>query len=324
MEGFGQDLQGDEPSGDHYAVLQIPHTASEQDIKTAWRRLCRKLHPDKNLGEEDIYKTKFQAVQTAYEVLKDPAKRRDYDKKRDYSKAKTMGTDFNKSQPGPQATGTREWPSRQKPNRTPQAKAQTQPKQTPFDPYYRPFYGPSHDPFRGQNKNPQAKAQPRPKQPPFNSNYWPFYGSFQGPFRGQNKTPLRNVNPNSWYRAAPPNVWFGNTLKARQARTSPHFTAFCGGTGKEWTEKNQAREKSEQNDAKSDTGSPSTQATSTGSKTSGESSSASPADVLSFLANMAANKNEIDGNTLSQQIYDDTGERSLVWRRCRSSNVDNY
>lgn len=65
---------------DYYATLAIEPNAGEAEIKTAYRRLARKYHPDvsKEAGAED----RFKAVNEAYEALRDPAKRTAYDQLR--------------------------------------------------------------------------------------------------------------------------------------------------------------------------------------------------------------------------------------------------
>lgn len=64
---------------DYYEVLGVSKAAPDADIKKAYRRLARKLHPDVNPGDKNAQK-KFQEVQEAYDVLKEPDKRRAYDR----------------------------------------------------------------------------------------------------------------------------------------------------------------------------------------------------------------------------------------------------
>lgn len=63
---------------DYYAILGVPKTASEAEIKKAYRKLARQFHPDLNPGNTTS-ETRFKEINEANEVLGDPASRRKYD-----------------------------------------------------------------------------------------------------------------------------------------------------------------------------------------------------------------------------------------------------
>ena len=65
-------------AADYYDLLEVPRDASADDIKRAYRRLARQLHPDTN--DDPEAEARFKEVALAYEVLSDPDKRQRYDR----------------------------------------------------------------------------------------------------------------------------------------------------------------------------------------------------------------------------------------------------
>src|SRR3990172_420924 len=63
---------------DYYGTLGVAKTATEREIKQAYRKLARKYHPDVNPGNKSA-EAKFKEINEANEVLGDPAKRQKYD-----------------------------------------------------------------------------------------------------------------------------------------------------------------------------------------------------------------------------------------------------
>lgn len=70
---------------DYYKILGVSKDASQEEIKKAYRKLAKKYHPDANKNNPDAEK-RFKEISEAYEVLKDPEKRKKYD---------TFGSNFN-------------------------------------------------------------------------------------------------------------------------------------------------------------------------------------------------------------------------------------
>src|SRR5436309_6481964 len=63
---------------DYYSTLGVAKTATDKEIKQAYRKLARKHHPDVNPKDKSA-EAKFKGINEAYEVLGDPAKRKKYD-----------------------------------------------------------------------------------------------------------------------------------------------------------------------------------------------------------------------------------------------------
>jgi len=68
------------PKKDPYEVLEVGKDADENEIKKAYYRLAKEHHPDKNPDRHEEATEKFKEIQEAYEVLKDPNKRANYDR----------------------------------------------------------------------------------------------------------------------------------------------------------------------------------------------------------------------------------------------------
>jgi DnaJ-class molecular chaperone len=76
---------------DYYKILGVPRTASDKEIKAAYRKLARKHHPDVNKNDPKA-EAKFKEINEANEVLSDPAKRMRYDQ---------VGSDWGSFRPRP-------------------------------------------------------------------------------------------------------------------------------------------------------------------------------------------------------------------------------
>src|SRR6187401_1759711 len=63
---------------DYYKILGVTRNATQDEIKKAYRKLARKMHPDLNPNDKEAHK-KFQQINEANEVLSDPEKRKKYD-----------------------------------------------------------------------------------------------------------------------------------------------------------------------------------------------------------------------------------------------------
>jgi len=79
---------------DLYEILGVAKTASQSEIKSAYRKLAVKYHPDKNPGDKAA-EEKFKEITAAYDVLSDETKRRQYDSYGSYSRSDAYGSQSN-------------------------------------------------------------------------------------------------------------------------------------------------------------------------------------------------------------------------------------
>lgn len=86
---------------DYYKVLGVSEKASEKDIKSAYRKLARKYHPDLNPNDPGA-EQKFKQVNEAHEVLSDPEKRKKYDQ---YGKDWQHAEEFERAKQSRQKAG---------------------------------------------------------------------------------------------------------------------------------------------------------------------------------------------------------------------------
>src|SRR3970040_996336 len=94
---------------DYYATLSVPKTASQKEIKQAYRKLARKHHPDVNPGDKGA-EERFKEINRAYEVLNDADKRKKYDR---YGDRWEMAEAFEKVQAQGGGGGSGNWQSHQ-------------------------------------------------------------------------------------------------------------------------------------------------------------------------------------------------------------------
>ena len=79
---------------DFYEVLGVERTATDDEIKKAYRRLAREHHPDVNAHRHDEAEAQFKEIGQAYGVLSDPQKRAQYDRFGEAGVNGGMGADF--------------------------------------------------------------------------------------------------------------------------------------------------------------------------------------------------------------------------------------
>ncbi len=63
----------------YYEILNLPKTASKQQIKSSYKRLVKKYHPDLYAGDKNLAEQKIKEINEAYDVLSHPEKKSEYD-----------------------------------------------------------------------------------------------------------------------------------------------------------------------------------------------------------------------------------------------------
>lgn len=89
---------------DYYKIMGLSQDATEKDIKTAYRRLARKYHPD--ISKEPNAEEQFKEMGEAYEVLKDPVKRAEYDQYLKNRAYQAQGQQYYRSSERPEYTNS--------------------------------------------------------------------------------------------------------------------------------------------------------------------------------------------------------------------------
>ncbi|APA05715.1 hypothetical protein sscle_01g004850 [Sclerotinia sclerotiorum 1980 UF-70] len=139
---------------DYYADLEIEQGASINEIKKQFRKLALVYHPDRNLGKETDITAKFQAIQSAHEVLTDPLERQRYDDARSRFRY-TSASAFRSTKGNPYSSYGSEWapppkPPPYRPNRNP-------PPQSAGAARYSTFQTPKQSASAAAQEGPEAR-----------------------------------------------------------------------------------------------------------------------------------------------------------------------
>jgi curved DNA-binding protein len=133
---------------DYYQTLGVSKTSSDKEIKQAFRKLARKLHPDVNPGDKSA-EARFKEINEAYEVLGDPDKRKKYDELganwRLYEQAQQQGQPWPGSPYGDAPGQGGAWTINMGPGgyrtMTPEEMQELFGNEDPFSDFFRTFFG---------------------------------------------------------------------------------------------------------------------------------------------------------------------------------------
>lgn len=129
------------PFIDYYKTLGISNKASEKEIKTAYRKLARKYHPDLNPDNKEA-ELKFKEINEANEVLSDPENRKKYDK---YGKDWKHSEEFEKA--------------KQNQQRSNQQQQQSNQQQRSYSDFFESMFGGGENSTYGRSSTPKYKGQ---------------------------------------------------------------------------------------------------------------------------------------------------------------------
>jgi curved DNA-binding protein CbpA len=151
-----------DPTRNYYADLKITASASENEIRKAFRALALQYHPDRNPGREAEFVVKFQEIQAAHEILGDQTQRIKYDtERRKYRNlnvpTNTPNTPRSRPPPPPRNAYTTSTPSGSY-YRAPPPKPSPQPQRPPPPQQYA-SYATGADRFTNKNFRPPPTAQ---------------------------------------------------------------------------------------------------------------------------------------------------------------------
>lgn len=138
---------------DYYKILGIDTSADKKEIKSAYRSLARKYHPDTNQGNK-LSEEKFKEIGEAYSVLIDETKKAQYDKLKGFSQKKANTSEQAKKQAADAYSEQKKSAGKTKP----------EPEKRPFGDVFSDFVDKVLE--KGQNQKPKEKPKETPKLEP--------------------------------------------------------------------------------------------------------------------------------------------------------------